>query len=383
MNAALGNLGKTVELRGGPSTAGAGTLTELAEAIGKGQVETLVILGGNPAYDAPADLDFAALLKRVKTTIRLGLHADETSRAATWHLPAAHYLESWGCADRGRDDRADPAADRAPRRRADGAGGDRPAVGLRDGRPDGDRPPGLPEGERRRRGGRRGRLAALPPRRPACRLGASGRETGLAAGCDRDGGRGGLAFLGPLSADRLELILDVDAKVDDGRFANNGWLQELPEPVTKLTWDNAATLSPETARALGVSSGDVVRLELPGRTLEIAAQVIPGQADFSIAVPLGYGRAAAGRVGRGVGVNAYVLRTTTAPDIAVGLKVTRTGRTHTLACTQDHFTMEGRDLVREQPLADVRGRTAPVPRSRKPPRSSPGRCSKANISGGW
>ena len=101
MNASLGNLGKTVELRSGPSNTGAGTLEELAEAAGKGQVETLVILGGNPAYDAPADLEFAALMKRVKTTIRLGLHADETSREATWHLPAAHYLESWGDARTG------------------------------------------------------------------------------------------------------------------------------------------------------------------------------------------------------------------------------------------------------------------------------------------
>ena len=131
MNAALGNIGKTVELRSGPATAGAGTLEELAEAIGKGQVETLVILGGNPAYDAPADLEFAALMKQVETTIRLGLHADETSREATWHLPAAHYLESWGDArDRRRDGRADPAADRAALRRADGARGGRPALRL-------------------------------------------------------------------------------------------------------------------------------------------------------------------------------------------------------------------------------------------------------------
>jgi molybdopterin-containing oxidoreductase family iron-sulfur binding subunit len=164
---------------------------------------------------------------------------------------------------------------------------------------------------------------------------------------------------GPLSADRLELVLDPDAKVDDGRFANNGWLQELPEPVTKLTWDNAATLSPATARALGVASADVVRLDLDGRTLEVPALIVPGQADFSVAVPLGYGRTSAGRVGRGVGSSAYALRTTAAPDLAVGLKLTRTGRTHPLACTQDHFTMEGRDLVREHSLADSRVEAGP------------------------
>ncbi len=164
-----------------------------------------------------------------------------------------------------------------------------------------------------------------------------------------------------LSADHLELILDRDAKVDDGRFANNGWLQELPDPVSKLTWDNAASLSPETARKLGVANGDIVRLDLDGRTLEIAALILPGQADFSVAVSLGYGRTMAGRVGRGVGFNAYALRTAASPDIAVGLKVTRTGRKYPVACTQDHFTMEGRDLVRELSLADLLGRAGSVP----------------------
>jgi molybdopterin-containing oxidoreductase family iron-sulfur binding subunit len=155
-----------------------------------------------------------------------------------------------------------------------------------------------------------------------------------------------------LSQENMELIFDRDAKLDDGRYANNGWLQELPDPVTKLTWDNAAIMSPRTAQALGVAEGDVVRLELAGRSLEIPAFVLPGQADFSIWVPLGYGRTVAGHVGRGVGADAYRLRTTAAPDIALGLKITRTGRRHALACTQHHFTMEGRDLVRELSVAD-------------------------------
>jgi molybdopterin-containing oxidoreductase family iron-sulfur binding subunit len=361
MNASLGNLGKTVELRGESSGTGAETLEELADAVGKGRVETLVILGGNPAYDAPADLEFAALMKRVGTTIRLGLHADETSGEATWHLPAAHYLESWG------DARASDGTVLPIQPLIEPLSGGRTALEVV------------------------ARLAAFETTAPyeivrhAFRKASGVAEADFEAAWRKflhDGLLPGSAHPvvkpvlqwesiatavaaarpapGPLSADHLELVLDRDAKVDDGRFANNGWLQELPEPVSKLTWDNAAIFSPATARALGVATGDLVRLDLAGRTLEIAAQILPGQADFSVAVPLGYGRPRAGRVGRGVGFNAYVLRTTAALDIAVGLKVTRTGRTHPLACTQDHFTMEGRDLVREQSLADLRERPGPV-----------------------
>ncbi len=148
-----------------PVKPGAGTLAELAEATGKGQVETLVILGGNPAYDAPADLEFAALMKRVKTTIRLGLHADETSREATWHLPAAHYLESWGDARTG-DGTVVPIQPLIEPldRRSNGARGGCPAGRVRDDVALRDRPPRVPEGERRRRRRLRGRLAEFPPR---------------------------------------------------------------------------------------------------------------------------------------------------------------------------------------------------------------------------
>ncbi len=353
MNTTLGNLGKTVELRN-VSRPVAGTLAELAEAAGKGQVETLVILGGNPAYDAPADIDFAPLMKRVKTTIRLGLYVDETSREATWHLPAAHYLESWGDA-RGSDGTVAPVQPLI-----EPLDGGRSALEV---------VAQLAAFETTapyeivRRGFRKVSGVALADVEPAWRRFL---HDGLLPGSSHplvapilkwDSIAKAVAAArpvpGPLSAENLELILDRDAKVDDGRFANNGWLQELPDPVSKLTWDNGASMSPETARKLGVATGDVVRLDLAGRSLEVAALILPGQADFSIAVSLGYGRTMAGRVCQGVGSNAYVLRTTSAPDIAVGLKVSRTGRTYPLACTQDHFTMEGRDLVRELSLADL------------------------------
>jgi molybdopterin-containing oxidoreductase family iron-sulfur binding subunit len=373
VNASLGNIGTTVELRAVPASRHTGTLEMLAEAIGKKEVETLVVLGNNPTYNAPADLDFVARFRSIPTTICLGLYADETARLATWHLPAAHFLESWGDARTG-DGTVVPIQPmieplfggrtalevlarlcgyetsvhyeivRRALQKVSGREGAAFEAAWREFLHD-----GMLEG------------SAFPTIQPALRNDLLAQA---------------VAAVPPpaaaLSAGNLELVLDRDARVDDGRFANNGWLQEVPDPVTKVTWDNAAVLSPKTAKALGVATGDLVRLERAGgRSLEIVALVVPGQADFSVSVPLGYGRTAAGRVGSGVGFNAYTLRTTAAPDIEIGLKLTRTGRSHPLACTQDHFTMDGRDLVRELTLAELEHPAAP-PGEHGPNKAQPG-----------
>jgi molybdopterin-containing oxidoreductase family iron-sulfur binding subunit len=354
LNSELDNLGKTIELRDGATGLDTGDLDELAKAITEGHVQTLVILGGNPAYNAPADLDFPALMKHVETTIRLGSHVDETSQHATWHLPAAHYLESWNDARSGDGtmvviqplieplfggrtalelvaqlsafETAQPSEIvRRAFRRVSGVG----AAGLE---------------VAWRAFVHEGLLAnsAYPVVTPTVRWEA-------VAGAVKTAEPGP----GPLSVGNLELVFDRDSKIDDGRYANNGWLQEVPDPITKLAWDNAAIISPMSARELGLESGDVVRLELAGRSLEIAALVVPGQADYSVSIALGYGRTATGRVGQAVGFNAFRLRTSAMPDIALGLKVARVGRRHPLACTAHHFTMEGRDLVHEQTIAEA------------------------------
>ena len=353
LNATLGNIGKTIELRQPPARPAAGTLQELVQAINKGEVETLIILGGNPVYTAPVDLGLADRIKKVATTIRLGLHADETSQLASWHLPSAHYLESWGDARAGDgtvlpiQPLIEPLFDgrnvleelarltkfetsspyeivRRTFRKISGAADAGFEAAWRK---------FLHEGT--------SAAGAYPVERPALAWDAVARAV-LAT---RPGP-------GSLSASNLELVLDRDAKVDDGRFANNGWLQELPNPITKLSWGNAALLSPRTAQELGITDGDVVRLELDGRTLETAAMILPGQADYSVSLALGYGRTACGRVGHDVGYNAYSLRTSQAPDIALGLKVSKAGRRATVACSQEHFTMHGRDLIRESSLAE-------------------------------
>jgi molybdopterin-containing oxidoreductase family iron-sulfur binding subunit len=150
--------------------------------------------------------------------------------------------------------------------------------------------------------------------------------------------------------DGLEIQFRPDPSVWDGSFANNGWLQELPRPVTKLTWDNAALVSPATADRIGVATEDIVEISLNGKNIEIAAMVVPGHADNVVTLHLGYGRKFHGRVGDGIGVNVNQLRTTAAPWHAGGATLQKTGRRHPLAVTQDHHSMEGREIVR---VADV------------------------------
>jgi molybdopterin-containing oxidoreductase family iron-sulfur binding subunit len=359
MNAYLDNLGKSIELRKPPPKLAAGTLEELISAIDKNEVETLFIFGGNPVFTAPADLGFPDRLSRIPTTLRLGSHADETSALATWHLPAAHTLETWG----------------------DARAGDGTLLSIQ--------PLIEPLFEGRNMLEELARLSGFEPasayeivrRTFRAESGVRGAEfetewrkflhEGASAAGAYPSANPWLLWDGvaralrssrpepvPLSATNLELVLERDTKVDDGRFANNGWLQEVSNPITKLTWGNAALLSPLTARELGVADGALVRLELDGRAMEIVAMILPGQADYSVGVSLGYGRTACGRVGQDVGYNAFTLRTSRAPDFASGLKISPTGRKASLATTQDHYTMEGRELVRELTLADLLGGAA-------------------------
>src|SRR5947209_14742298 len=172
-----------------------------------------------------------------------------------------------------------------------------------------------------------------------------------------------------LPANSYEVIFRPDPSIYDGRFANNGWLQELPKPLTKLAWDNAALLSPQTAQRLGLTeeiasrggehgqmSVSVVELNYQGRTLRAPVWIMPGHAEESVTVYLGYGRERAGRVGDGRGSNAYLLRTSDAPWFGFGLEIKRTDDSYSLACTQAHHSMEGRELVRFATVDEYRSR---------------------------
>ncbi len=354
MNAALGNIGETVVYHEAPQ-AKEGTLAELAQALNAGQIENLVILGGNPVYDAPADLSWNQTQRKAANIVRLGYYEDETFAVSDWHLPEAHYLESWG----------------------DGRTADGTVVSVQ---------PlieplfgGMTEIEVL------ARIAGIERNTPYEIV----RETFQALGGKEeeqwkkflhDGYLGNSAYKpaqvqvdnaalsqaiagfksSPApSSSSLDVIFHRDYSVDDGRYNNNGWLQELPDPITKLTWENVALLSPKTAKELGVYFTNPERLSLPvpmiridlgGRSIEAPVWIQPGQADNTLGLALGYGRERTGRVGHGAGYNAYKLRSWGQPNAAAGAKITALGRTHLLACTQDHWAMEGRPIVREANL---------------------------------
>jgi molybdopterin-containing oxidoreductase family iron-sulfur binding subunit len=341
MNVALGAIGNTVSLL--PSEKPLGS--ELKDFNG-GSFDTLVIVGGNPAYY----LNWSA---KPKTMVRLGYYEDETAQACDWHFPAAHYLESWG--DAITSDGAlvpiQPLIE--------------PLFG------------GLTELEF---------LAPIPYNLPPppngyehVRLAFRDRffdgETGVNTSSKIEAWWKKFLFNGylegsapkpanlpidhlltiPKSAnvsaptkDNLEVIFYRDAKVDDGRYANNGWMQELPDPITKMTWDNAVLVSRKTAKELGVANGDIVEISLNGKSVKGPIWTQPGMADYSLGLALGYGREKAGRVGTGVGFNAYKIFS--GKYIETGATVKKTGETHVLACTQHHWSMEGRPAVREANL---------------------------------
>jgi MoCo/4Fe-4S cofactor protein with predicted Tat translocation signal len=356
LNMSLGNTGATVSYYDTKDVAlpSVSSLASLVSAMKGGAVQTLVILGGNPVFDAPADLDFAAAMAKVPHTIALGHTVDETSSKAEWHIPRAHYLESWGDA------------------RAVGGtlsvvqplilplfGGHTPVevLGLMVGGQD--RPgydvvretwmPILGEAEFDKRWNRvlhDGLLAGseLPEVVPAL-AGAPFAELAKLIG-------GGAAASG------LEVVFLPSPSLHDGRFANNGWLQELPDALTKLTWDNPALVSPKTAETLGLASEDLVRLDYAGRSLELPVWILPGMADGVVALTVGYGRQRAGRIAAGVGFDTFPVRTSKALGFDGGVSVSKLGRKYSLSATQNHGSMEGRPLVRESTLAELRSESA-------------------------
>ncbi len=351
INDRLQNLNKTITFSPLEDDALPG-LDALVNEIEAGEVDTLVILGGNPAYDAPADFEFAEKLTRVPNTIRCGLFEDETSQHCSWHVPAAHTFESWGDAETPDGDYSPVQPLIAPLFRGRSLVefvarliGHEPTEPYEIAK--------LSFAEQAKRRGQSSTFDRFLHDGLLADARSSAEEIQLDSEQAVAKVRQFLSGQQPARSkqDGLEVTFHLDSRVLDGRFANNGWLQEVPDPVTKLTWDNAALVSPSTAKRLGVSTGDIVRLVVDQRSLEIPVFVSPGQTDESLALALGYGRSHAGRVGNGVGCNVYPLRTRASQFVIEDVAVKKTGRAHEFACTQSHWAMEGRDLVQEYPLA--------------------------------
>jgi len=353
LNTSLGNSGKTVSYYETKDAAlpNLASLASLVSAMKAGAIKTLVILGGNPVFDAPADLDFASAMAKVPHTIALGHAVDETSAKAEWHIPRAHYLESWG------DARAVGGTLSVVQPLILPLFGGRTAVEVLGVMLGGqDRPgydivretwkPILGEAEFDRKWNRVLHDGVLAGSELAEVVPDSKGEI-IADFCRTIG-------TNPGSSNDLEVVFLPSPALHDGRFANDGWLQELPDPLTKLTWDNPALVSPKTAESLGLADEDVVRLEYAGRSLELPVWMLPGMADGVVALTLGYGRQRGGRIGSGVGFDTFTLRSSQAPGFGGGVKVTKLGRTYPLSVTQHHGTMEERPLVRESTLAELR-----------------------------
>jgi molybdopterin-containing oxidoreductase family iron-sulfur binding subunit len=353
VNAFLGNVGVTVNgsrpVLGDAAPTGA-ALAALAKEIEGGKVDTLVITAWNPVYAAPAGLDVGGLLSRVPNALYLSLREDETSRRCSWKIAASHPFETWGDG-RSRDgiaslvqpliaplyesvspidlfaaflDQGDKGAMQHVKAYWMARSGTDPVSfegnwerWLRQGIV-----PGTAEG------------AENPPVDVAAVTSALGR---LSSG----------------KSDGLELALAPSYGLFDGRFAANAWLQELPDPITKVTWDNAAYLSETTARKLGVADGQVATLAIGARNVQAPVKVMPGHADDSVTLALGYGRADANAVSKGVGVDAYRLREGGAWFVH-GLSVTAGKGKHTFAIAQGHFGMEGRPLALDFTAKDWR-----------------------------
>jgi len=331
INSALGAIGSTVSL--------ISTTQPAAENLGNlgtdETVNTLIILGANVAYHCNWQNNPGV---KIKSVIRLGYYEDETSAVSNWHFPATHSLESWGDA-----------------KTSDGATVPvQPLIQPLFG--------GLTELEFL------ARIAGESQINPyeIVRTTFSGDEekwkkflfNGVAGGLIGESET--VRFQASLpsiksvvpSAQNLEVIFFRDSKVDDGRYANNGWMQELPDPVTKMTWDNAVLVSRKTARELGVQNGDIVEISLNGQSVKGPIWTQPGMADYSLGLALGYGREKAGRVGTGVGFNAYKIFS--GKYIETGATLKKTGETYVIACTQDHWSMEGRPAVREANLEEFK-----------------------------
>jgi molybdopterin-containing oxidoreductase family iron-sulfur binding subunit len=353
INAALGNAGVTVSYTEPVEADPVNhleSLRDLCAEMTDGKVHTLLIIGGNPVYDAPHDFDFASKLKNVHNIVHMSSHFNETSGYCHWHVAEAHYLETWGDA-RAFDGTLtiiqpliSPLYQAHSAREVLGAFSDKPDVSdyeiLRE----------------RLRAQAKGDFETFW--RKTLNDGFVANTAAPAVNISAVKFSVATLPAAKTGSSDLEFIFRPDPCVYDGRFANNGWLQELAKPITKLTWDNAALVSPATAEKLDLthkieSSGgehgrilsNVIDISLSSSKVTAAAWILPGQADGVVVLPLGYGRKKAGYTGNDKGFNAYAVRASNALWTATGGQVRKTGDDYQLACTQYHFNMEGRKIL--------------------------------------
>jgi molybdopterin-containing oxidoreductase family iron-sulfur binding subunit len=365
INAALGNVGATLYYTDPVEANPVNQLesfTELCTEMDAGKVDTLLIFGSNPVYDAPHNFDFVSKLKKVGLSVLLSSHFDETAEYCHWHIAESHFLETWGDA-RAFDGTVSviqpliaPLYHTHSALEVLAAFTDKPGQTAYD--------------------VVRDRLKTPGGTADAEKFWRKTLNDGVVANSAFDPISVATKFtpasLPPAKtppSGQLEFIFRPDANVHDGRYANNGWLQELARPVTKLTWDNAALVSPRLAEKLQLTQHtaarggehgqivtNVIDISISNSKVTAAAWILPGQADDVVVLPLGYGRKRAGFTGSNKGYSAYVVRTSTALWAATASvdAIKKTGEEYPLACTQYHFNMEGRKILSTGTLAEYR-----------------------------
>lgn len=341
INSALGNLGETIEFRTADDDflPNANDLAVLKSDIDNKNISTLLIIGGNPKYDAPFEINF----KNIENVIHLADRINETSKLATWHIPQAHFLESWGDAQAvdGLISTIQPLIEPLHGGKSDvevlnifATGEDARGYDIV-----------------------RETWESILPRgdfenawRKALHDGVTENNTRtINPGIQPSGVEKALQYYAVDTASQhsFEIVLKPSTHVYDGRYNNNGWLLENPDPITKLTWDNAALLSPNSANELGVQKNDIVTITVNKKKLKLPVWIVHGMADFVVSIALGFGRDASGRVGNGIGGNAYKLRSNVNSFIETDASIEKDRGTYELVSSQDHGSMEGRPLVRE------------------------------------
>jgi MoCo/4Fe-4S cofactor protein with predicted Tat translocation signal len=328
------------------------SLQALTEAMTAGEVNTLLIVDCNPVYTAPVDLAFGEALAGVEFTVHSSLYFDETSARCQWHVPAAHPLESWS------DLRADDGTTTILQ----------PLIApLFEGKTIHELLSALAgEGERSAYELVRGQWEstygglANPPQPTFELFWDMSLHDGVVPGTAATPIQVTLAgdwatqlpdLPPPPEAGSLELIFQPDPSIWDGRFAQNPWLQELPRPLTKLTWDNPALISPATAERLGLTNEALVQVGFQGQSLTVPVWITPGHPDDAVTLYLGYGRNGEPTAEEGGGFNTYAFRTTAALHFGGGLTLQDTGERYALASTQGHQVQENRGLVRASTFA--------------------------------
>ena len=354
MNETLGNVGQTVTYTSpieaspkdqeGPVSQ-ANSLKDLVRDMRSGDVEMLLILEGNPVYDAPSDHELADAMSDVPYRLHLGPYYDETAELCHWHINQAHELESWG------DIRAfdgtvtllqpliEPLyAGKTPNEVLSVFLGQPTRGGYEIVRDHWKRTVSVTEFEKFWETALHDGLiqgSAFETQTPTLRS-----DLNSALPSSTSGGEG------------MDLLFRPDPHIFDGRFSNNGWLQELSKPLTRLTWENAALIGPADAARLGLENGDVVEINNGNASVRAPIWKLPGQAPGTVTLHLGYGRSRSGKIGNKIGFNAYAIRTSDSPWQDTNVEIVKTGERQSLASTQMHHTMDGRHLIRQATLSE-------------------------------